>query len=126
MSTLKADTLQSTSGGAATLTKQTPSKFFSSRQNTSSTFALLDSFNESSATDNGLGDHTCSLTSAFDTATFGAVCGTGGSSTQIDRNVTFMTDTQTASAIQIRGFDAGGAAAVGVNAMCVVGHGDLA
>ena len=126
MSTFKVDTLQSTTGGDVTLTNQSAAKFFSNCQNNASQFIEFDSFNQSSTTDNGNGDHTCSLTNAFSTATFVSVCGTGGSSTQLDRNVTFMEDVKTASAIQIRGYDVTGAGAVGVNEMCVVGFGDLA
>lgn len=126
MSTFKVDTLQSTTGGVTTLTKQSASKFFSNCENNTVQFLEFDSFNQSSTTDNGNGDHTCSLTNAFNSSTFVAVCGTGGSSTQLDRNVTFMEDVKTSSAIQIRGYDVGGAGAVGVNEMCVVGFGDLA
>ena len=124
--TLKVDEIQNTSGGPVTLTKQSAAKFFSNCENTSVQFTELDSFNQSSTTDNGLGDHSCSLTNAFNSGNFVAVCGTGGSSTQLDRNVTFMENVKTASAIQIRGYDVSSASAVGINEMCVVGFGDLA
>ena len=52
MSTLKADTIQNTSGGAATLTKQHAAKAWN-RFTGSSVPTLLDSFNNSTATDNG-------------------------------------------------------------------------
>jgi len=55
MSTLKADTIQNTSGGAVTLTKQSAAKgfiaFFSS-----GTPSINNSFNLSSLTDNGTGN----------------------------------------------------------------------
>ena len=63
MSTLKADTIQSTSGGAATLTKQQASKMWVSYSCASTT--PKDSFNVSSLTDNGTGDFTTTFTSAM-------------------------------------------------------------
>jgi len=64
MSTLKADTIQSTGGGAATLTKQAAAKahwlFEQANSNT-----LTVSLNVSSVTDNGTGDMTTAFTNAF-------------------------------------------------------------
>lgn len=64
MSTLKADTIQSTGGGAATLTKQSAAKahwlFEQANSNT-----LTVSLNVSGVVDNGTGDMTASYTSAF-------------------------------------------------------------
>ena len=58
MSTLKADTIQSTSGGAATLTKQQAAKAWLNLNGTG-TIAARDSFNFSSHTDgNGTGTYT--------------------------------------------------------------------
>jgi hypothetical protein len=54
MSTLKADTIQSTGGGAATLTKQSAAKAHT-QLSTSGTTELLGSFNFSSVTDVGTG-----------------------------------------------------------------------
>ena len=54
MSTLKADTIQSTGGGAATLTKQHASKAWINFNQTS-TQAIRDSFNISSITDAATG-----------------------------------------------------------------------
>jgi len=71
MSTLKADTIQSTSGGAATLTKQQAAKVYFNVDQTAGSI-LVGSFNVSSATDNSTGDFTVnfssSLSSANDTA----------------------------------------------------------
>ena len=64
MSTLKADTIQSTGGGAATLTKQSAAKAWANLNGTS-TIALRDSFNVSSATDAGTGNYTINLTNAI-------------------------------------------------------------
>jgi len=57
MSTLKADTIQSTSGGAATLTKQSAAKAWVNFNGTG-TLAIDDSFNMSSVTDGGTGSYT--------------------------------------------------------------------
>jgi len=83
MSTLKADTIQSTSGGAATLTKQQAAKFWITYD------AVADnvdgSFNHSGLTDVGTGEHAFSFTNNFGSATnkapfasvFNSVNGTG-------------------------------------------------
>jgi len=73
MSTLKADTIQSTSGGAATLTAQQGVKAFANQDNGTS---LNESFNVSSLTDNSTGRYELALTNAFSNADFGLmVCG---------------------------------------------------
>jgi hypothetical protein len=58
MSTLKADTIQSTSGGAATLTKQEAAK---ARGQHAAGTLQSGSLNHSSITDNGTGTFTHSL-----------------------------------------------------------------
>ena len=68
MSTLKADTIQSTSGGAATLTKQQAAKAWVDYSGAGTTYN--DSFNASSATDNGTGDVTLSFTSSLSNANY--------------------------------------------------------
>ena len=62
MSTLKADTIQNTSGGAATLTKQHAAKAFG---NIELGTTLVESFNESAFTDNGTGDFTHNFTNSM-------------------------------------------------------------
>ena len=69
MSTLKADTIQSTSGGAATLTKQHAAKAWSQFTTTTST-AKYDDFNISSYTDNATGDTTLTFTSSMSNALY--------------------------------------------------------
>ena len=64
MSTLKADTIQSTGGGAATLTKQHAAKAWSNIDG-SGTVSYRDSFNTSGLTDNGTGDYTTSFSTSF-------------------------------------------------------------
>jgi hypothetical protein len=68
MSTLKADTIQSTSGGAATLTKQSAAKAWQNLNG--STFGLRDSFNTASSTDNGTGDYSHTMTNAMSDADY--------------------------------------------------------
>ncbi len=66
MSTLKADTIQSTSGGAATLTKQHASKaWVRVDSHNDSPAAIEASFSTSSITDNGTGDVTVTFSSTF-------------------------------------------------------------
>ena len=57
MSTLKADTIQSTGGGAVTLTKQSATKVWINFNGTG-TVAIRDSFNISGLTDFGTGAYT--------------------------------------------------------------------
>ena len=65
MSTLKADTIQNTSGGAATLTKQSAAKHFITYDNSQT---VTDSLNNSSITDVGTGNHKFAFTNSFSTA----------------------------------------------------------
>ena len=74
MSTLKADTIQSTSGGAATLTKQFASKAWLSYKGTS-TNSIYDSFNVSSVSDDATGEYTPTFSSAFNGANDYALAG---------------------------------------------------
>ena len=66
MSTLKADTIQSTSGGAATLTKQQAAKSWINF-NATGTIATRDSFNISGIVDEKTGITTVSFTSNMQT-----------------------------------------------------------
>lgn len=67
MGTLKADTIQSTAGGAATLTKQAASKVFVLSNAGAAASASL---NVSGMTDNGTGDYTTSFSTAFGSANY--------------------------------------------------------
>ncbi len=69
MSTLKADTIQSTGGGAATLTKQEAIKAYGMIDGTG-TVNLITSFNASGVTDNGTGDYTLNLTNSMGNTTY--------------------------------------------------------
>ena len=78
MSTLKADTIQSTSGGAATLTKQSAQKAYVS-YNMDGTAGIDNSLNMSTLTDNGTGDATLTITNAFENK-FMVIAVSGGDS----------------------------------------------
>ena len=68
MSTLKADTIQNTSGGAATLTKQSAAKFFIDVSQDFSTIQA--SLNISSLDDDGTGDGGLNYTNNFSSANY--------------------------------------------------------
>ena len=94
MSTLKADTIQSTGGGAATLTKQSATKFWV-RWNGTSTAAENDSFNSSGLTDNGTGDYTFGFTSNMGNANYSLA--TSNSSAEANNSQTGMSSAAASS-----------------------------
>ncbi len=69
MSTLKADTIQSTGGGAATLTKQSAAKAWFEYTSITTT-AMTNSFNCSATTDNGTGDTLLSFTNNMSSSAY--------------------------------------------------------
>jgi len=69
MSVLKADTIQSTGGGAATLTKQAAAKIWANIDQTS-TQSINDSFQVSSVTDNGSGRTEVSFTNSMSSVNY--------------------------------------------------------
>jgi len=79
MSTLKADTIQNTSGGAATLTKQHASKVWTNMNQ--QTPAYRDSFNVSSLTDSATGRIRTNITSSMSDGNYATVTGGGDSDT---------------------------------------------
>ena len=75
MSTLRADTIQNTSGGAVTLTNQSAAKAWVFGDNA----ATLDaSSGVSSGIDNGTGDYSYNLTNAFSSANYAVVASAEG------------------------------------------------
>ena len=72
MSTLKADTIQSTGGGAATLTKQRAAKAWVNYQQ--NTPAVRDSFNTSGVTDTATGRYAVAYVSNMSNALYCASC----------------------------------------------------
>lgn len=85
MSTLKADTIQNTSGGAVTLTNQHAAKVWVHFDATSGTPTVQDSFNEDSITDSGVGNFTINFTNNMNNDDFSVSVG-GGSSGASNRN----------------------------------------
>ena len=104
MSTLKADTIQSTGGGAATLTKQSASKVWMNLDGTG-TIAVQGSLNVSSVVDNGTGQYTPSLSNSMSNVNYaGAPTGNGGT----DYNaVGRLTNLATGSFKMLIGYTAG-------------------
>ena len=104
MSTLKADTIQSTSGGAATLTKQQAPKMWTSTNQ--STAAIRDSLNTSSITDNSTGNFTNTATSALANANY-AISGTnvGDTQTNYALNVSSAGDANTTTTHRYSNFN---------------------
>ena len=76
MSTLKADTVQSTGGGATTLTKQVAPKCWAHADHSGDT--IPDSFNLSSITDDGTGLKDYNWTTSFVNASYSGTNGMGG------------------------------------------------
>jgi len=123
MSTLKADTIQSTSGGAATLTKQTAAKHFCVIDGVG-TVAVYESFNNASLTDNGTGHYTVAVTNAFSNLHFvftGATVGNGNAFNFLTTDATAKTSTT--ADFKLFQYDA---AVVDTDPVDVLSHGDLA
>jgi hypothetical protein len=95
MSTLKADTIQSTGGGAATLTKQSAAKAWANF-NSTGTLAIRASVNIASIADNGTGDYTASFTNSMSDADY-APNGSGQNSSNTAIGLTFNPRTLAAS-----------------------------
>jgi len=96
MSTLKADTIQSTSGGAATLTKQHAAKAWFNL-NAIGTEAYRDTFNIGSVTDNATGDFSHNFTNAMNNSNHVAILGTNGTdnTTGVNSYATYFDPTST-------------------------------
>ena len=104
MSTLKADTIQNTSGGAATLTKQTTAKAFIQYSDADGTFD--ETFNASSTTDNGSGDANYGLTNSMSSADFPASGEAGGNYSSYYSRIIGHAGS-TASSVRIRSTNSG-------------------
>ena len=90
MSTLKADTIQSTGGGAATLTKQAAAKVYIRRDFNNN--VTDSSFNTTSVTDNALGDQTMNISSAMSAATYSIVGMASRKANSLDFHVVMVHD----------------------------------
>ena len=84
MSTIKANTIETSSGGAVTLTKQSAAKFWIMFNGTN-TPAANDSFNAASITDNGTGEYDHNLTSSMGSANYAKTY--GGTATTSDSHM---------------------------------------
>ena len=80
MSTLKADTIQSTGGGAATLTKQSAAKAWA-RIDSSGTMTAQNSLNLASLTDGGVGQVEMNFSSSFNDAEYAGAGMAGNNNT---------------------------------------------
>ncbi len=101
MSTLKADTIQSTGGGAATLTKQEAAK---ARFVSDSNMTFYGSFNISSGTDNGTGNYTYAFTNAMANALY---CGPSSVQSSGDKFATIVSLTTSNFVVEIFNADQG-------------------
>ena len=126
MSTLKADTIQSTGGGAATLTKQIAVKCWICLANTGGADVVVnDSFNVSSTTDTNSNDTQIDMTNAMSDANFCELGTHGGGSSQQDRFISFVDDNKTASRMFQTAYDVG-TGDVGIEEANCCAIGDLA
>ena len=100
MSTLKADTIQSTGGGAATLTKQSAAKVFISIP--ADQASISKSFNVSSLDDDGTGDGGINITNAFSDANHAVTMSITYDSGAGDVTRNVYVSTQTASTIETK------------------------
>ena len=116
MSTLKADTIQSTSGGAATLTNQRAAKAWA-KYSQSGTPAVDDSFNISSISDNSAGNFTSSFSNAMGSANYAFPAISGEKNMQ-------QAGTDATGSCTLLSSNASNSASDGTNYLTV--HGDLA
>ena len=106
MSTLKADTIQNTSGGAVTLTNQSAAKGWASLTYSGGTPSLDGSLNHSSITDSATGYATMNLTNAMSSINYSTphACSKTGASaygwgqTQMNNSAAHTVNTTTAYA----------------------------
>jgi len=121
MSTLKADTIQNTSGGAATLTKQSAAKAWVHFDG-SGTVDIDASFNIGSLTDNGTGNYTTAFSSSMNSATYSitTACNYNDSQADIAGSTTRTSSQTTIDCLHDSGSD------TDMNDVFGTWHGDLA
>ena len=126
MSTLKAATIQSTSGGAATQTKQSASKAFISFDGTG-TVSIDVSFNVSTLTDHGSAEYSITYTSNINTSNH-PITGTnvGSSETNFYSYICSTGVAQTTSVDRIHSVHNNGSANNDQDPVHLVTNGDLA
>ena len=127
MSTLKADTIQSTGGGAATLTKQHAAKAWM-QLNGTGTIAIQGSFNTSSVTDNTTGDYQQTYTNSFNNDDYAGLATSRRNSANKNYGNATMLPTSASSTQVCVGIEDvyGGEAALDSEFVHTAIHGDLA
>jgi len=126
MSTLRANSIEHTDGGAIALTKQVAVKCWACYENTSgSAVSENDSFNVSSFTDVNTNDTQVDMINAMSNANFCELGTHGGGTTQQDRIISFVHTSKTSSRMFQTAYDVG-TGDVGVNEINVCAIGDLA
>ena len=126
MSTIKVDTIQSSGGGAVTLTNQQAAKAWINFDGTASGAAARGSFNLASMTDTSTGVYVCNLTNAFANTNDCAATSSASASTSGSDNRNISTTITSASAIDSRTSNAASGAVLDAVVNNVSAHGDLA
>ena len=126
MSTIKVDTVQSSGGGAVTLTKQQAAKAWINFDGTASGAAARGSFNLASMTDSGTGLYVCNLTNAFANTNDCAATSSASAATTGSDNRNISTTITSASAIDSRVSNAASGAVLDTAINYVSAFGDLA
>ena len=103
MSTIKVDTIQSTGGGAVTLTNQHAAKAWVTFDGTASGATIGDSFNVSSTTDTQTGYVIINMTNGFNNTAYASVGNTSGFS--VNDLVSTRYQSTTSSADDLRIYD---------------------
>ena len=128
MSTLKADTIQNTSGGAATLTKQEAAKAYCAFDMTDN--STVDSFNIGSVTDRATGciygNYTNSFSSVSHVVTGSASVVAEGSMGTANNNRSVIVSSDTASRYSENCYKDDNQAQQDEDYIAAVSHGDLA
>jgi hypothetical protein len=127
MSTLRADTIQNTSGGAVTLTNQSAAKSYVhfNGGSVSGSVSIYESFGKSSITDNGIADYTVTATNAMNTTQYivttsangNTACYAGLRNSSATASLTSTTESY---------FSSGGGSFDEANFVMSATHGDLA
>ena len=125
MSTFKVNTLQSTTGGATILTKQSACKSFLNFDG-SGTVSINKSFNVASLVDNAVGENTTNFTSSFDSANYTATGLTKRETSTAYPNLPNIDGSVTANAIKIIYTKYDNSGRTDCDLMTQTFHGDLA
>ncbi len=123
MSTVHCNTVQTSSGGAVTLTKQSAAKAWCNF-NSTGTLAIRETLNISSITDNNTGHYTANFTNSMSDADY-APNGSGQNSSNTAIGLTFNPNTLTASTLEMNFRNESAASRDGA-ITTITTHGDLA